>query len=797
MNEGGFDCILGNPPFLGGLKISLNNSYNFLTWLHYNYPSAKGTCDLVAYFFRRSFSIISKNGFASLISTNTISQGDTRTGSLEVITKEGVINHAVKSMKWPGLAAVEVALVTVTKRKWLNLLTLNNKTVSSISSYLDESEPSNVPYELTTNRGLSYIGSFILGDGFILSATEAKILIKQNIENGKAIFPVLNGDEINSSFKIIKERYAINFFDFSYEYVKSNFPLLLKIIEENVKPDREKITWSKSAREKWWLYERPRVELYKAAIKLDSVFVTALTGKYLCFTKVKPEFTFTHAVGVIVDTSFASFNLLQSSFHEIWAWKFCSSMGISLRYAPSDGFQNFPFPLNWKSEKKRKSEQLGEEYYLRRSSLMVKTQLGLTKTYNAFHAKEITANLSASADLTGLDKKSIEKQYGKEVWNLWNHLQKTPGTCTFEEAVAGIVRLRELHVEMDQAVLEAYGWAFDTSTPLSDLSAQAPGIKLKHDFYEVDYLPENDRVRYTIHPDARKEILKRLLELNHKIHEEEIKQGLHRKADVEKFYAQKGESVPQNIVSSDTKPKKKRIKKENIQTQAAQRSLFDDVNNTIMKEFSLHEGIYSIGDTAGIINQPYDKVRRWFLKLSEANYEGLSDSAKTDIENRRISFHGLVELVIIGELLEAGVKARKIFKARLDLSSIINKPYPFATSDVKDKLKVSGSDIVFDFEKGLVTLDGSRQFNFEFIREFFAEIEFKSGIAIRLLPAKGFKRIQINPKAAGGRPAFVSQKDVKVETILRFYKGPDSVEEIIEDYGISEEDIKAALAYQS
>ena len=64
---------------------------------------------------------------------------------------------------------------------------------------------------------------------------------------------------------------------------------------------------------------------------------------------------------------------------------------------------------------------------------------------------------------------------------------------------------------MDEAVLDAYGWN---------------DIALKHDFYEVDYLPENDRVRFTIHPDARKEVLKRLLELNHKIHEEEVKAGL-------------------------------------------------------------------------------------------------------------------------------------------------------------------------------------------------------------------------------------------------------------------------------
>jgi len=38
---------------------------------------------------------------------------------------------------------------------------------------------------------------------------------------------------------------------------------------------------------------------------------------------------------------------------------------------------------------------------------------------------------------------------------------------------------------------------------------------LKHDFYEADYLPEDDRLRYTICPEARRELLGRLLALNH------------------------------------------------------------------------------------------------------------------------------------------------------------------------------------------------------------------------------------------------------------------------------------------
>ena len=72
---------------------------------------------------------------------------------------------------------------------------------------------------------------------------------------------------------------------------------------------------------------------------------------------------------------------------------------------------------------------------------------------------------------------------------------------------------------MDETVLKAYGWE---------------DIDLSDDFYKVDYLPENDRVRYTISPDARKEVLKRLLKLNHEIHEQEVKAGLHVKGKREK-----------------------------------------------------------------------------------------------------------------------------------------------------------------------------------------------------------------------------------------------------------------------
>lgn len=101
--------------------------------------------------------------------------------------------------------------------------------------------------------------------------------------------------------------------------------------------------------------------------------------------------------------------------------------------------------------------------------------LGLTDIYNLFHTRDITP-----AQVAKVSKKSIEEA---------------------EAGYQGILELRRLHRELDLAIRDAYGWT---------------NLELGHDFIEVETLPENDRVRYTISPAARKEVLKRLLAENHR-----------------------------------------------------------------------------------------------------------------------------------------------------------------------------------------------------------------------------------------------------------------------------------------
>lgn len=598
MQKGGFDCILGNPPFLGGLKISTNYGMYFLNWIHSCFYPTKGTSDFVAYFFRRIFTLIKEKGFQSLISTNTISQGDTREGSLDCILQQGGnINHAVRSMPWPGLAAVEISLVSICKGDWNDNIFLGSKKVKNITPYLDDSEPNENPFQLKQNEDLSFIGSYVLGKGFVLETKEVESLILKDSRNIDVLFPYLNGDDINTGSEQKPSRWVINFFDWplrrysSEEWhtveekekneilkrrknnnfiefappkydkqVATDYPDCIEIIEKKVKPERDRLVGNPTAddrRKRWWQFARQTLALYSAIAKLNQFMVISRVTKNALFSFQNQRLIGSEAIVIIALENFKSFSFLNSTIHDLWAWKNSSTMGGStLRYSGSEAFETFPFPKNLSPELEQKLETIGETYHEHRRQLMLKMQLGLTKTYNAFHAKEIRDTSIKTQDLETFDKKTIEKKYGKEVWNLWNHLQKAEGTCTFEEAVQGIVELRQLHKQMDEAVLEAYGWSCH---PLAqchpERSEGSPGIVLRHDFYEVDYLPENDRIRYTIHPDARKEILKRLLLLNHERYEEEIHQGLHKKKNVEKFYAEKGLPVPVGTQYSDKKTK--------------------------------------------------------------------------------------------------------------------------------------------------------------------------------------------------------------------------------------------------
>lgn len=505
IGQGGFDCILGNPPYLGNRALSGTYGTSFLNWVKYVFAPAAAV-DLVTYFFRRIYDLLKSDGFMALISTNTIAQGAAREGGLDVIIeKGGAINFAVRSKTWPGRAAVTVSLLAIHKGQWDKCI-LDGQNVNKITSYLDTADSLGEPFKLESNSDRSFQGSIVLGLGFILSREEAARLISQNNNLGVVILPYLTGDDINSRPKQEASRCVINFYDWTEEKCRDEYSDAYSIIEERVKPERTRVNdegafvLRKPLPHRWWIYADKRPKLYATIANLERVMVINRHTKHLAIAIVNSRQVFSDATVVIASDSFGDFAILSSSIHEHWAWLRGSTMGSStLRYTPSSIFETLPMP-NLSS----KLSTIGESYFLHRQQLMLRLNVGMTDIYNLFHIQNLTPTI-------------VAKVSGKP-----------------EEAEAGyqgILELRKLHHELDEAVLSAYDWA---------------DINLDQDFYDFEAFPENDRVRYTISPDARKELLKRLLALNHQRAAEE-KAKLPEKADK----AGKGKAAKGKKATSD------------------------------------------------------------------------------------------------------------------------------------------------------------------------------------------------------------------------------------------------------
>ena len=421
----GFDIIVGNPPFLGGSKISGELGTTFLNYLFATYTSSGGVADLCAYLFRKGFEILKKNGYLGMVATNTIGQGDTReTGLAKIVDDGGAIYFVSKFVKWAGTANVEVNLICLTKGKYSGICTLDNILVPQISSRL-ENEIDFITNRLYQNKDLAFKGDDVWGIGFVIEPDEANQLIQKNPLNAECIFPFINGKDINNNLEQTPGRYVICFHDWTLEQAE-NYPDLLEIVKKRVKPGRDKINRARN-RERWWLFGEYRKGLREAVKNINKVIVRSIVSDLHMLAFVSKEHVFSNATVVFAFDDYYRYSVLQSSIHEVWLKRNASTMRTDVRYTSSDCFGTFPFAQTPPVKTIMQAEIAGQAFYEHRQQVMVARQLGLTKLYNLF-------NNPACQD-------------------------------------AEIIKMRQLHALMDASMLACYGWQ---------------DINLQHDFYPND-----------------------------------------------------------------------------------------------------------------------------------------------------------------------------------------------------------------------------------------------------------------------------------------------------------------------
>ncbi len=520
--DGGFDAVVGNPPFAGKNTLINGHRVHYLDWLQELHPKAHGNADLVAHFFRRAFALLRPGGCLGLIATNTVGQGDTRESGLRALldppNREGSspqaaaeILRAERRLKWPGEAAVIVSVVHVLKGEARRPV-LDGRQVRRISAYLVEGDLDASPARLAANADKSFQGAILLGLGFTFddvaaakgkasTLAEMQRMIARDARNADRIFPYLGGDEVNTSPTHAHHRWCIDFNNFPLrrdtslrswflnegteacdkrrrewlrtgivpgdypEPVAADWPDLLEIVERLVKPERAtNKEWNR--RELWWRHTRTVPGLRAAISGLETVYTTlSQASAYHTVAKLRSDRIFSSNLNVMCLESPEAFGLLQARAHEHWVNCFGSTMKDDPVYTVKTCFQTFPFIGN--------DPQLAaaaEAYHAYRAALMIARNEGLTKTYNRFH----------------------------------NPSDRAPD----------IQRLRDLHHELDLAVLRAYGW--------DDLAARATP-----EFLTEETEPDHRYQGRLFWPAPfRDEVLASLLDLNRARAAEERTLGL-------------------------------------------------------------------------------------------------------------------------------------------------------------------------------------------------------------------------------------------------------------------------------
>ncbi len=540
--EPGFDVFVGNPPFAGNNTLIQGYPEGILDWFKKLHPESGGQCDLVAHFFRRCFQLLRPGGSLGLIATNTIAQGDTRSSGLRwICLNDGTIYAARKRYKWPGVAAVVVSVVHLFKGAYAGVKLLDRRPVEQITAFLFANGGHDDPKQLTVNAGKSFLGSKIYGQGFTFDnsgpvddetpgipspiATMER-LIAENPKNAEVIFPYIGGEEVNSSPTHAHHRHVINFGERSEEECRQEWPELMWIVEQKVKPERDQLKDNADGRRRkqsWWQFGRSTPALDASIAGIDRVLTNSQVSSHICFAFKEADSVFGHTLYVYPLETVEWIAIMQSSAHGIWSLFQCSSLEERLRYTAADCFETFPFPTalldsaasDPAHEATRQSfEAIGERYHQFRAELMVSNNEGLTSTYNRFHDPAETSS--------------------------------------------GLLELRRLHGEMDQAVLAAYGWS-DVPTACgfgldyldTEEDAQLPdALQERIDSGALFFLDPGDALdfqgqlqacgaitgrcklpwRYRWPDAVRDDVLARLLALNAERYAEEEALGLHGKA---------------------------------------------------------------------------------------------------------------------------------------------------------------------------------------------------------------------------------------------------------------------------
>lgn len=454
------DFIVGNPPFIGNKRMRDALGDGYVQALRGAWPEIPESADFVMFWWHHAAAQVATGHTRrmGLITTNSLTMVFNRRVVQTALNQGTYLHMAIADHPWVDSAngaAVRIAMtVLATGSGEGQALTVTNEQTGEHGETLVTLAPQTgiVHADLTiganlaklkpllANKGLACPGVQLSGQGFILTPTEAESM--RAAGSTALVKRYFTGRDL---MQTMREQYVLDTLGFDSQTLRNQHPVVYQWLHDKVKPEREakRSTTSDSIEyaERWWLFSKPRPKFRQSLVGLGRFLVTSRTARHRVFQFTDaaslPE---TKVLIVALDDALA-LGVLQSSTHVTFANQTGGWLGVGndSTYNHSDCFEKFPFPAEdtgLTPQLRERIAQLAEQIDAHRKRVLApesgNTGLTLTGIYN------VLAALREGRALTAKEK-----------------TQHTQG-------LVGV--LRELHDELDAAVLAAYGLPATAST---------------------------------------------------------------------------------------------------------------------------------------------------------------------------------------------------------------------------------------------------------------------------------------------------------------------------------------------
>lgn len=458
------DFVVGNPPFIGASTMRRALGDGYVDALRVRWPEVPESADFVMYWWHYA-ALLTRRGALErfgFITTNSLRQTFNRRvvdAHLADVKQPLSLAFAIPDHPWVDSAdgaAVRIAM-TVGRagiaEGLLRCIGVNERLSDDTTAvvvrertgriFSDLSIGANVAAAkpLLANAGISSPGLKLHGRGFLLTDMQARELgYSSSTREPRVIRPYLHGRDLLHG---ARETYVIDAFGYDEQALLSENPSVYQHLALRVKPERDARADTKDGAgyaRSWWLHGKPRPEIRRALSGLPRFIGTTETSKHRVFQFIDGYVAADNMIIIVASDDAYVLGVLSSSVHLQWALAAGGRLGVGNdpRYNKTRCFEPYPFPEAIDSTGVR-IRKLGEQLDAhRKKQQAAHPGLSITAMYN------VLAKVRVGEELTSREQK------------------------IHEQGLLSV--LDRIHKELDDAVLEAYGWA-DLSPILSDTAA--------------------------------------------------------------------------------------------------------------------------------------------------------------------------------------------------------------------------------------------------------------------------------------------------------------------------------------